>query len=209
LHSLVDKLSKAKQKGEELPKLEAITADIKGNFTKLLQEAGKEEILQSNAVKMAINSATIEANKIAQRVSHTTAVATERAFNILIAKGVHLIGTIDRIDQEGDAPVLTELKTRIKTWTADGNTQLQLYSYAYEKLHGKRPIKINLETLDGKKKLEFIPTQEDHNKIDHLIQEMIAHYTSLTFMATPHSVVCCACEFRSVCPNAALDQLYY
>ncbi len=127
--------------------------------------------------------------------------------------GAHEVrGVIDRVDtiREG-SPAAVEV-VDYKTGTVPSGDsipfnkkeQLLLYQIAIERLFHEHPEQLSYYYLEENKKVSFIGSDKDLEKVEVLIIETIEKIRASDFAATPDPMICKFCDFRQICEFRAI-----
>jgi DNA helicase II / ATP-dependent DNA helicase PcrA len=113
-------------------------------------------------------------------------------------------GKIDRIDQvEGGFEIIDyktgNVKKKLEKKDKD---QLLIYQIALKEIFQLNPVKLTYHYLNENKKLSFVATQEDEDKIKEKIVSQIKKIEKSSFQASP-GWHCQHCDFRSICGEKA------
>lgn len=194
IHSVIEDLSKKIKDGEEVSLDDALKLldahwKNKGYSTELEERQAKDEAKE--VLKLFLEEQAEITSKI---------VGIEKQFTITL-DGHHILGYIDRIDQDGDDYIIIDYKTA-KTPLSENKLredfQLLTYDMAVQTLFGKRPKKVGLWFLRSNKKVMIEPKDEDIEKIKEEILETIKGIMKEDFKPTP-GWVCQNCDYRLLC----------
>jgi len=113
-----------------------------------------------------------------------------------------LVGTWDRVSEEEEGVVITEYKTNLGRRTAEDSLQLMTYTLAYEKIHGKRPIKAVLQCIKTGASSVHIPDDQYLQQAHTIILQTVQQIQKGIFTANPNFISCRLCNWRKTCPVA-------
>ena len=126
-------------------------------------------------------------------------LALEVPFNLKVA-GYTVKGKIDRIDESPGGVSLIDYKTgkAKEKVAAEDKEQLLIYQMAAEEVFGLQPKELVYYYLDDNKKVSFLGTEQDEQKIREKIKETIETIKTSDFKAKP-GWQCSFCDFRDIC----------
>jgi RecB family exonuclease len=123
----------------------------------------------------------------------------EASFNLKVA-GYTVKGKIDRIDESSEGVILIDYKTgkAKEKASAEEKEQLLIYQMAAEEVFGLQPKELVYHYLDDNKKLSFLGTEQDKQKIREKIKETVEAIKISDFKAKP-GWQCSFCDFKDIC----------
>jgi len=126
-------------------------------------------------------------------------LALEVPFNLKVA-GYTVKGKIDRIDESPEGVSLIDYKTgkAKEKVAAEDKEQLLIYQMAAEDVFSLKPKELVYHYLDDNKKVSFLGTEPDKQKIKEKIRETIETIKTSDFKAKP-GWQCSFCDFRDIC----------
>jgi len=129
-------------------------------------------------------------------------LALEMPFNLKIA-GYTVKGKIDRIDETPEGIVLLDYKTgRAKEKIiSQEKEQLLIYQIAAEEVFNLQPKELAYYYLEDNKKISFLGSEQDKQKLKEKIKETIEAIRSSDFKAKP-GWQCSFCDFKNICEFA-------
>ncbi len=135
----------------------------------------------------------------------------EKPFTIKFGE-YELRGVIDRVDtlKEGEHPEIEiiDYKTgRVPdgaTLPFDKKQQLLIYQLAVERLTDERPQLLSYYYLEQNKKVSFLGTPADLEKVESFVVDTIEGIRRGDFTATPDPMVCKFCDFKNICEYRAV-----
>ena len=129
--------------------------------------------------------------------------AVEIGFKLEL-EGNILSGKIDRIDQLEDGVRIIDYKTGEnvpKKIDWEKKMQLLIYQIAAEDFFRVKPIELTYHYLKENKKLSFLGSEEEKEKVISLILKEINKIKEKNFQPTP-GWNCKSCDFKEICPYA-------
>jgi DNA helicase-2/ATP-dependent DNA helicase PcrA len=125
--------------------------------------------------------------------------ALEAPFNLKIS-GKTLYGKIDRIDDLKDGIAIIDYKTGQAKEKLDfeDKEQLLIYQIAAEEVLKLKPKELVYHYLEENKKVSFLGTENDKQKIKEKISQEIGLIENSDFKATP-GWQCKYCDFKNIC----------
>ena len=127
----------------------------------------------------------------------------EKTFNINFA-GTKFTGKIDRIDElpEGGVEIIDYKTGSPKDQKeVDNDDQVTIYAIAAKKALGLDPKLLSLYFVESGQKISTTRTDEQLEKIEGEVSEIVSEMKKGQFNATP-GAHCAYCDFRSICPFA-------
>jgi ATP-dependent DNA helicase UvrD/PcrA len=134
-------------------------------------------------------------------------IATEKFFQFEVA-GVRVIGRMDRVDQNGEALIVTDYKTGSPRSEEDAEKSLQLsiYAAAAKREWSSLPSTLSFYNLETNEAATTVRTEEQIRETEALICEAAESIRAGQFDAKP-GFHCRWCGFRTLCP-ATEERLY-
>ena len=132
----------------------------------------------------------------------------EKEFSFLVGRN-KISGRWDRIDDRDGSITIIDYKTsNVHTQEkADQeirkNLQLSIYAYAYWRIEGKLPDRIELHFLESGLIGSNIKTEEDLQKTEEEILKVASGIRSGDFKPKPTYIACRYCPYREICPFTA------
>jgi putative RecB family exonuclease len=132
----------------------------------------------------------------------------EELTGTLVAGVPDLLARVDLIVDEGDAVVLTDLKTARSAWSADqvrsSAVQLLLYHELARPLADGRPLRVQFAVLTKTKTPEVLtyPVDVDPRQIERtkrVVERVWRGIESQHFYPRPSPIECPSCPFRRAC----------
>lgn len=126
--------------------------------------------------------------------------AIEQAFKLKIG-GHNLIGKIDRIDdlKDGTCEIIDYKTGKAKEkLTPQDKQQLTIYQIASEDILGLKPSKLTYHYLEGNKKVSFLATEKDKEKLKEKMLKQIEEMKISKFHPKP-GWQCQYCDFKGIC----------
>lgn len=127
----------------------------------------------------------------------------EQDFKYNILKNCPLHGKIDRIDEKDNLVEIIDYKTGNYSdkLTADKKEQLLIYQIVAENLFGLTPIKLTYHYLSENKKVSFLGTSKDKDKLVNKIDKQVKEIRNNNFKAKS-GWHCQYCDFINICKYA-------
>ncbi|MBI5135205.1 UvrD-helicase domain-containing protein [Candidatus Uhrbacteria bacterium] len=130
----------------------------------------------------------------------------EKPFTIKFGE-FELRGVIDRVDTLADGAnpevEIIDYKTgRVpegKTLPFEKKQQLLIYQLAVLRLTDEQPKLLSYYYLEQNKKMSFLGTPEELEKVEQFVVETIENIRTSDFHPTPDPIVCGFCDFRTIC----------
>ncbi len=120
-----------------------------------------------------------------------------------------IIGRFDRVDKEADGIIIMDYKTSElkKQKDVDKRTkesmQLVLYSMAYDKIFGIKPVRVQLYFLESGLIGTHIVTEKDIERLKNKINQVSQGIRNAFFKAQPGFMACNYCAYNSICGDSA------
>ena len=133
----------------------------------------------------------------------TKPMVLEKGFNLRLG-GENLIGAIDRVDELSDGTVeIIDYKTgqpkKEDVLESEDKEQLLIYQLATVDVLQKKPSILSFYYLNQNKKISFLGTGEEIEKLKEKIKKTIEAIKTSDFKATPSPQICRNCDFRNIC----------
>ena len=125
--------------------------------------------------------------------------ALELPFNLKIA-GYTVRGKIDRIDKTPEGARIIDYKTgkAKEKVTGEEKEQLLIYQLASEEVFGLKPKELVYHYLDENKKVSFLGSDQDKEKIKEKIKNTVETIKTSDFSPSP-GWQCSFCDFKDIC----------
>jgi len=125
---------------------------------------------------------------------------------------IELRGVIDRVDTlvDGVKPEIEIIDYKTGR-VPEGNTipfdkkqQLLLYQLAIQRLSDEQPKMLSYYYIEQNKKVSFLGTPEDLEKVETFVVETAQKIRSGDFSPTPDPMICKFCDFNTICEFRAI-----
>jgi RecB family exonuclease len=117
-------------------------------------------------------------------------------------EGIHIQGTLDRVDQTADGYEIVEYKTRGDRWTPERiekDLQMTFYWWGASEGLGLKPLKLSYYFLSTGQKVEATRSDKDVEMLKGLVRDAAQKIQSGQF--EPNFSYCAKCEIGKRCVN--------